>query len=45
MTFGLAVEIVNNVFGSPFTPMFFVSWAITNVTTGFYPIELLSNFY
>ncbi|KAE8451340.1 hypothetical protein EG329_003969 [Mollisiaceae sp. DMI_Dod_QoI] len=45
MAFGLAVENVNNVLGPPFTPVFFVFWVITNVATGFYPIELLSNFY
>jgi hypothetical protein len=45
LAFGLAVENVNNVLGPPFTPVFFVFWVITNVATGFYPIELLSNFY
>ncbi|KUJ08907.1 uncharacterized protein LY89DRAFT_599245 [Mollisia scopiformis] len=45
MAFGLAVENVNNVLGPPFTPVFFVFWVITNVATGFYPVELLSNFY
>jgi hypothetical protein len=45
MAFGLAVENVNNVLGPPFTPVFFVFWVITNVATGFYPVEALSNFY
>ncbi|KAG0646341.1 Nitrosoguanidine resistance [Hyphodiscus hymeniophilus] len=45
MAFGLAVENVNNLLGPPFTPVFFVFWVISNVSTGFYPIELLSNFY
>lgn len=31
--------------GPPFTPVFFVFWVISNVSTGFYPVELLSNFY
>ena len=45
MAFGLAVENVNNLLGMPFTPVFFVFWVISNVATGFFPIELLSNFY
>lgn len=45
MAFGLAVDNVNNVLGPPFTPVFFVFWVISNVATGFYPVELLSNFY
>jgi len=45
MAFGLAVENVNNVFGMPVTPVFFVFWVISNVTSGFFPIESLSNFY
>ncbi|PBP25870.1 hypothetical protein BUE80_DR003154, partial [Diplocarpon rosae] len=45
MAFGLAVENVNNVLGQPFTPVFFVFWVISNVATGFYPVELLSSFY
>ena len=45
MAFGITIENVNNVFGPPFTPVFFVFWVISNVSTGFYPIELLSNFY
>ncbi|KAH6711683.1 hypothetical protein BKA61DRAFT_486695 [Leptodontidium sp. MPI-SDFR-AT-0119] len=43
--FGLVVENVNNLLGQPFTPVFFVFWVISNVATGFYPVELLSNFY
>ncbi|CZT13920.1 related to SNG1 Probable transporter conferring resistance to nitrosoguanidine (MNNG) when overexpressed-unknown biological function [Rhynchosporium agropyri] len=43
--FGLVVENVHNVLGQPFTPVFFVFWVISNVATGFYPVELLSNFY
>lgn len=43
--FGLVVENVHNILGQPFTPVFFVFWVISNVATGFYPIELLSNFY
>jgi hypothetical protein len=45
MAFGLAVENVNNLLGLPFTPVFFLFWVISNVATGFYPVELLSNFY
>lgn len=45
MAFGLVVENVNNALGPPFTPVFFVFWVISNVATGFYPVELLSNFY
>jgi len=45
MSFGLVVENVNNLLGPPFTPVFFVFWVISNVATGFYPVELLSNFY
>jgi len=30
---------------NPSPPVFFVFWVISNVATGFYPIELLSNFY
>jgi hypothetical protein len=45
LAFGLAVENINNLIGMPITPIFFVFWVITNVTTGFFPIESLSNFY
>jgi hypothetical protein len=45
MSFGLVIENVNSVLGQPWTPVFFVFWVISNVATGFYPIELLSNFY
>lgn len=45
MAFGLVVDNFNNVFGPPFTPVFFVFWVISNVSTGFFPVELLSNFY
>lgn len=45
LAFGLVVENINNLIGPPFTPVFFVFWVISNVATGFYPIELLSNFY
>lgn len=45
MAFGLVVENVHNVVGLPFTPVFFVFWVISNVSTGFFPVELLSNFY
>ncbi|KAH7391189.1 hypothetical protein BKA64DRAFT_579137 [Cadophora sp. MPI-SDFR-AT-0126] len=45
MAFGLVVENVHNLLGQPFTPVFFVFWVISNVATGFYPVELLSNFY
>lgn len=45
LAFGLVIENVNNVLGQPFTPVFFVFWVISNVATGFFPIELLSNFY
>jgi len=45
LAFGLAVENINNLLGPPFTPVFFVFWVISNVATGFYPVELLSNFY
>lgn len=45
MAFGLVIDNVNNVLGPPFTPVFFVFWVISNVATGFFPVELLSNFY
>ncbi|EDO02219.1 hypothetical protein SS1G_04695 [Sclerotinia sclerotiorum 1980 UF-70] len=45
MAFGLTIENINNLLGMPFTPVFFVFWVISNVTTGFYPTEILSNFY
>lgn len=45
LSFGLVVENFNNAIGQPFTAVFFVFWVISNVATGFYPIELLSNFY
>ncbi|KAM3087854.1 hypothetical protein ACMFMG_001920 [Clarireedia jacksonii] len=45
MAFGLCIENINNILGMPFTPVFFVFWVISNVTTGFYPTEMLSNFY
>jgi hypothetical protein len=45
MAFGLFVENINNVLGQPYTPVFFVFWVITNVATGFYPVDMLSNFY
>lgn len=45
IAFGLFVENFNNVLGQPFTPVFFVFLIISNIATGFYPVELLSNFY
>lgn len=45
MAFGLVIENINNALGPPFTPVFFLFWTISNVATGFYPVELLSNFY
>ncbi|KAF7928545.1 uncharacterized protein EAE98_005601 [Botrytis deweyae] len=45
MAFGLTIENVNNILGMPFTPVFFVFWVISNVTTGFYPTEMLNDFY
>ncbi|QSZ28522.1 hypothetical protein DSL72_003020 [Monilinia vaccinii-corymbosi] len=43
--FGLTIENINNILGMPFTPVFFVFWVISNVTTGFYPTEMLNDFY
>lgn len=43
--FGLVMDGVNNLFGPPITPVFFAFWVISNVATGFYPVEFLSNFY
>ncbi|KAK6613994.1 MNNG and nitrosoguanidine resistance protein [Botrytis cinerea] len=45
MAFGLTIENINNILGMPFTPVFFVFWVISNVTTGFYPTEMLNDFY
>ncbi|RAL62485.1 hypothetical protein DID88_005050 [Monilinia fructigena] len=45
MAFGLTIENINNVLGMPLTPVFFVFWVISNVSTGFYPTEMLNNFY
>ncbi|ESZ98326.1 hypothetical protein SBOR_1319 [Sclerotinia borealis F-4128] len=45
MAFGLTIENINNLLGMPFTPVFFVFWVISNVTTGFYPTEMLNDFY
>ncbi|KAB8302738.1 hypothetical protein EYC80_006091 [Monilinia laxa] len=45
MAFGLTIENINNILGMPFTPVFFVFWVISNVSTGFYPTEMLSDFY
>ncbi|GAO47235.1 hypothetical protein G7K_1445-t1 [Saitoella complicata NRRL Y-17804] len=42
---GVAIENINNFFGPPWTPTFLIFWVISNVSTGFLPIELLSNFY
>ncbi|CAL3973675.1 unnamed protein product [Diplocarpon coronariae] len=45
MAFGLAIEDVHNVPGQPFTPVFLVFRLISNVATGFSPVELPSSFY
>ena len=46
--FGSVMDGVNNVASvtlQPVTAVFFALWVISNVATGFYPIEFLSNFY
>lgn len=45
MAFGLVIDNIHNVVGQPLTSIFFIFWVISNVATGFLPIELLSNFY
>ncbi|KAH7371452.1 hypothetical protein BKA64DRAFT_698949 [Cadophora sp. MPI-SDFR-AT-0126] len=45
MAFGLVVENVHNLLVNPSLPFSLYSGVISNVATGFYPVELLSNFY
>ena len=45
LALGLPVENIQNAFGPPWTPIFLIFWVISNVTTGFFPNEILSNFY
>ena len=45
MAMGVAIENVNVVGGLLWTPVFLIFWVISNVSTGFFPIEALSNFY
>lgn len=45
LAFGLVIENFNNAIGQPFTALFFTFWVISNVCTGFFPVELESNFY
>jgi len=45
LALGLPVENIHNAFGPPWTQMFFIFWVISNVITGFFPNEILSNFY
>jgi hypothetical protein len=45
MASGIVLENVNNLLGKPFTSVFFIFWTLSNIATGLYPIQLLSNFY
>jgi hypothetical protein len=42
---GLPCENMAMILGFPWSSMFLIFWVITNVATGFYPIELASVFY
>ena len=42
---GLACENVGHVIGTPWLGMWLVFWVITNVSTGFYDVELAPGFY
>ena len=42
---GLACENVGHVIGTPWLGMWLVFWVITNVSTGFYSLELAPGFY
>jgi hypothetical protein len=45
LALGLPLENVQNAFGQPWTSIFLIFWVISNVVTGFFPNEVLSNFY
>ena len=45
MAMGIAIENVNVIGGILWTPVFLIFWVISNVATGFFPIEVLSDFY
>jgi hypothetical protein len=45
LALGLPLENVQNAFGQPWTSVFLIFWVISNVVTGFFPNEVLSNFY
>lgn len=45
LALGLPVENIQNAFGPPWTQVFLIFWVISNVVTGFFPNEILSNFY
>jgi len=45
MASGIVLENVNNLLGKPFTSVFFIFWTLSNIVTGLYPIQLLSNFH
>ena len=45
LALGLPIENIHNAFGPPWTQVFLIFWVISNVTTGFFPNEVLSNFY
>lgn len=42
---GLACENMAMLLGTPWTALWLIFWVITNVATGFYSLELASNFY
>ncbi|KAF2876218.1 hypothetical protein BDV95DRAFT_535626 [Massariosphaeria phaeospora] len=43
--FGLASENMAMLCGTPWTALWLIFWIISNVATGFYPLELASPFY
>lgn len=43
--FGLASENVAMLLGTPWTALWLIFWVISNVTTGFYALELAPGFY
>lgn len=43
--FGLASENMAMLLGTPWTALWLIFWVISNVTTGFYALDLASNFY
>ncbi|KAK4689248.1 hypothetical protein P7C73_g850, partial [Tremellales sp. Uapishka_1] len=42
---GLAMETVLAIVGIPFLPFFLIFWIVMNITSSFFPIELMPDFY